>query len=779
MTRTLTACGDDGVSGADGGTASTGSEDVTTSTSEAGTDDGIEDTSGSGTGGPPEATAPDRLAAGAGFSCELDDAGAMRCWGAGNCGQLGHDSYVDSGEPLAVAIPAATSVTAGHRHACAIADDGSLWCWGEGDDGQIGVGPVSDDGLTDTCRRIPVQVGTQTNWVRVSAGESHTCAIDEPGSLWCWGNNFSGQLGLGERVPSRAEPTQLSGGDWVDVQGGWRHSCALGADGSVWCWGTGSAAGGSSDLPQLLETETSMVSLIRGPGLMRTCAVDVDGGLWCWGAGDGGALGTGDSEDRDQPTSIDLPAPVSAMSGGGDTTCAVGDEDLWCWGSGRWGQLGDGVVDSEHGSLVPVAVAVDAQTAAVGGTHVCVRGDDGETRCWGANNNGEIGDGTSGPDNVRTDPRVVGPWGGGEPASDWDAIVLGGGHGCGQRDDAWWCWGSFRHGELGIGPTENPYGGIGECAAFPPLCAVTTPRPLAASFQFSSVAAAGSHTCALEDGVLSCWGSNESGQLGIEGSDLETEPTPVGTDWLQVTTGFRTSCGIRGAGTLWCWGRQIGQPLGRDTLVSVPTQVGTASDWASVALGEFGHACALKTDATLWCWGFNSHGQAGSPPEDREAVAAPQLMPGSWAAMDLGSESSCAIAMDGRMHCWGRNDEGELATADTSVSVSVPSTVGTDSDWAEVGVGTGAACGRRTDGTVWCWGRSSDGATGQPLDAGIVPPTLLGEATDWTSIDVVATTACGRRSDGSAWCWGSNGSGQQGNDTVVTSPTPRALRDDN
>ncbi|MCA9612330.1 MAG: hypothetical protein KC586_06190, partial [Myxococcales bacterium] len=162
-----------------------------------------------------------------------------------------------------------------------------------------------------------------------------------------------------------------------------------------------------------------------------------------------------------------------------------------------------------------------------------------------------------------------------------------------------WCWGSNDDGMLGVGDTMRR----------------VEPTPVGAFDDWTTVDAGGafsfeSHTCALRSsGWLYCWGSNTSGQLGLglSGEDVLT-PSRVGVerDWISIAVGGGFTCGVRGTGTLWCWGTnsqgQLGLGASAPSSTSTPTRVGTGTTWVDVTAGSL-HACARRTDDSVWCWG--------------------------------------------------------------------------------------------------------------------------------------------------------------------------------
>lgn len=148
---------------------------------------------------------------------------------------------------------------------------------------------------------------------------------------------------------------------------------------------------------------------------------------------------------------------------------------------------------------------------------------------------------------------------------------------------------------------------------------------------------------------------------------------------------------------------------------STPTQVGTDSDWVR-AWAFWGHSCGLKEDDTLWCWGWNGRGPLGVGdfefryvPTQVDVAAAP------WPSLSSGRLGSvCGVRGDGSLWCWGDNENGQLGLGEGAVGTtpSTPTTVGGDSDWAQVSVGRKFSCAVKTDGTLWCTGLNAYGQLG-------------------------------------------------------------------
>ena len=308
----------------------------------------------------------------------------------------------------------------------------------------------------------------------------------------------------------------------------------------------------------------------------HTCALTSAGGVTCWGYG-GGALGdiTG------------LASGVIAIAAGADFTCALTSTGrVQCWGSNRLGELGDGTTT---GSRTPVDVAGltgGVRAIAAGDHSACALTSAGGVKCWGVNEYGQPGDGTTASSRLPVD--VVGL------ASGVRAIAAGAAHTCALMSTGGVrCWGRNEQAQLGDGTTVSR----------------STPVEVAGLPSGVSAIAAGSwHTCILTSaGVLKCWGRNGYGQLG-DGTTTDTR-TPVDVAGLPsgvtaIDAGGEATCAVTGAGGVACWGRMMGRrPDGTPTRSRTPVDVaGLPSGVAAVAVGGAARACALTTAGGVKCW---------------------------------------------------------------------------------------------------------------------------------------------------------------------------------
>jgi alpha-tubulin suppressor-like RCC1 family protein len=339
------------------------------------------------------------IAAGYYHTCAILD-GAAKCWGDNVFGQLGDGTdALERSRPVAVSglESGVRAIATGTFHSCALAGDGAVKCWGDDEDGQLGDG-------TKTSRSTPVVVsGLESGVQAIATGDEHTCALLSSGRVECWGANFYGELGNGTRTES-STPVAVSGlsSGVQAITAGDGHTCALLSSGGVECWGgnrygqLGDGTKTSRSTPVAVSGLASGVQAIAA-GANHTCAL-LNEGVECWGENDDGELGDGTKTHRSRPVAVSgLPAGVQAIGAGADAfhTCALlSGGSAKCWGDNDHGQLGDGTTTNRSAPVAVSGLESGVQAIVAGDFHTCALLSAGGFKCLGRNNAGQLGNGT-------------------------------------------------------------------------------------------------------------------------------------------------------------------------------------------------------------------------------------------------------------------------------------------------------------------------------------------------------------------------------------------------
>lgn len=384
-----------------------------------------------------------------------------------------------------------------------------------------------------------------------ATGDAHSCSITVGGEIWCWGANSSGQLGIGAGGATD-RPVRVTG------QPVFRAADPAAPEGAI----------RADDIDA---------------GRAHTCAVVVDsydlaangGTLYCWGANEAGQLGDGSRSTRNRP--VPVLDDVARVAAGRAHTCVIsGDATVSCWGGNDAGQLGLGTVGGHRDTPQPVPGLSDIVSLAAGDADTCAVDGNGRAWCWGADDHGQIGDG-SGPGAPVPTPTRVDTSGGAGPLSE---ISVGRSHVCalgGEPGLRVWCWGSDSAGQLGNGGADSD---------------TATPTPVSSSVLVAGLNAGGDSTCATNyaaDFLITgdytpgayCWGDNSSGQLGVGDLADRTEPARVARGQLQPSPSSVAFSGL-----------------------PVPLLV-------NLTVGRT-HTCAADVDGVVYCWGAGADGQLGN-----------------------------------------------------------------------------------------------------------------------------------------------------------------------
>jgi len=498
------------------------------------------------------------ISAGGWHTCALTSIGGVKCWGMNLYGSLGNGTNAWSNVPVNVSglSSGVSAISAGDVHTCALTSSGGVKCWGYNGDGELGNGNNSDS-------NVPVNVsGLSSGISAISAGSVHTCALTSGGGVKCWGISDYGELGNGIFGYSNV-PVNVSGlsSGVSAISAGYGHTCALTSSGGVKCWGNneygqlGNGKSGfenNSNVPVNVSGLSSGISAIS-VGDDHTCALTSTGGVKCWGRNGLGQLGDGTSwpyADSDVPVNVSgLSSGVSAISAGAYHTCALTSiGGVKCWGPNLYGELGNGTTTESN---VPVNVSglssgVSAISAGYG--HTCALTSSGGVKCWGANWDGQLGNGTNNGSNVPVNVSGL--------SSGVSAISAGGGydgsHTCALMSSGGVkCWGYNLWGQLGNGTNTNSKVPVNVSGL---------------SSGISAISAGGWQTCALmSSGGVKCWGLNTAGELG-NGSKKDSN-VPVNVSGLSsgvsaISAGSLHTCALTSGGGVKCWGINLYGELG-------------------------------------------------------------------------------------------------------------------------------------------------------------------------------------------------------------------------
>jgi alpha-tubulin suppressor-like RCC1 family protein len=714
---------------------------------------------------------------GAYHSCAVTPGGGLGCWGWNFVGATGSGNpgiwanrVISRPVPVAGLAAPVKSVAAGYRHTCVVLETGKVQCWGH--NYLYGTTGPSAPNVT----HIPHDIPGIENAVDIVAGDFNTCALLRDGSVMCWGNNDSGQLGRGEIGPSwNPTPTLVLAGPGQPLTGvtsiaaeGW-HVCAI-VDGGVKCWGEMHGFGGigRTGTPVDILPPGSGVRTIS-VGYRASCATDADGYVYCWGNGLYPFITT--------PTRVEGLTDIVDVAMNLADACALDRSgNVYCWGGTGHdyqqiaGQFG---VSATAPLTQPVRVegVSGAVDIAAGEEHICAQLADSRLICWGSNSGGQLGNSAT--------PQYPYPWHSPVTVTTYSGvatdITAGGYHTCAITGaGSVGCWGANGYGQLGAG-------------VFSP--AVTQTVAVSGVTGAIQVSAGRQHTCALTSGgLVYCWGRNHVGQLGNGTVAHSSVPVQVtGLDGVQVqaiASGEFQTCALLADGGVRCWGQNWAGNLGNGTsgnYYATPVAViGLAGRVIDLAVGD-DHMCAVIEGGAAQCWGYNAWGQLGNNTTlaSSTPVTVTDLI-SNVTAMTAGRSYTCAV-VNGSAMCWGDGSAGQLGDGvdlsggsrpyTSPVPVSVVELTGTVID---IEAGGATACVQMDPGDAYCWGADWAGQLGQGVansrSTPVRVPLPAGSVVSQLSIE--NEHMCARLQDGSLRCWGVNTYGQVGNGVSLISPAP-------
>lgn len=675
-------------------------------------------------------------------------------WGDNTSGQLGISSTQYRSSPVQIGTTSWTYTYSTTSNTFAIKSDGSLWGWGFNAQGQLGL-------FDTTARSSPVQIGSDTNWSTVVANASgatgHVLAIKTNGTLWSWGSNLLGQLGLGDTA-TKNSPTQVGTSSWTKVSAGNSYSLAIASNNLLYGWGNNSFG-------QIKDTGMSFLQI--GNAL----AVRQDGQLWVWGGngsngGDAGVLGDGTTVNKSSPVLISG-TWKSAVNGSGlgsfNTSAGITAAGiLYGWGMNAGGSVGDNTTVSKSN---PVQIGSDSDwnTLYTGsGEYKFATKNNSTLYAWGANTSGQLGDGTT---VTRSSPvQIAGSW---TFITASDTLTLGI-----KTDATLWSWGTSSNGGLGRNTV------------------VSNSSPIQiGTGSWIAVSAGANSVLAIDINYkLYAWGVNASGELGLGDRVARSSPVQVGnSSWTSIATGNNASAAITSDGKLFTWGGAGGLGDLQTISRSSPIQLGTSS-WVVVTSGYFAkHAVTL--DRRFFTWtnlGGPNQGDGSTTAKNSPVLTAASstnlsttIMPyfsspvligtSSWTQIAAGDFHTLAIRLGGGLFTWGKGDQGQLGSGLTT-SRSSPVQVGAGT-YNVVSAGNSFSGAITTTGGLFTWGLNSSGQLGSAVTTSRSAPVQVGTSS-WTTISASKDGMFGITTANQLYAWGNNNLGQLGLGDTASRSSP-------
>ncbi len=611
--------------------------------------------------------------------------------------------------------------------------NGTLWAWGNNTDGELG------NGQFDSFPRYyhtPIQVGTDTDWVKISVGTFCVFGIKTNGTLWSTGLNLQGQLGLGDNTDRNIFTivTSPANSIWTDVATSGRHTIAIRNDGTL--WSTGINTKGQLGINNTTSKNTFTQETTYATNWIRVF------------------------------TNID-------SFFGGSSYALKSNGILYACGFNNHGQLGINST-TDRTQFVQVNSNVWKEISA-GEYHVVGIQDSGVLWAWGINSNYELG--TNDITEYRI-PHII------DTDTDWNRISCGGHFTLAIKGSALYGWGINSNGQL----NNNDYSGT----------TIQVPTQLGTDTDWAKISTGFYSSFAMKDTLeLFATGRNYEGQLGLKYgfATYETYKIP-NNNWAQISTSKTCSVGvpvpaydiseeaytmaIDNNGYLWTWGFNYHQQNGlgpfSDTVYALPTQVitGGLNTWKSVDAGGY-HTVGIKTDGTLWVVGVNNYGQLGTGNYDDTTSWTQIGSATNWIKVSCSAVGTAVLNAAGEIWMTGYNYDGQCGqnTNHTTLGPVFPFPAGYYTNytsfvkvlgghtWTDLAAGNFHMIAINNAGHVFTWGLGGSGQLGQGTNNNLALPQQVGSAT-WLHISGGQFSSYFLRSDYTIWGCGDNTYGELG-----------------
>ncbi|WP_374001460.1 CUB domain-containing protein [Bdellovibrio bacteriovorus] len=577
--------------------------------------------------------------------------------------------------------------------------------------------------------------------LKVVAARNNQCAIYSDNRLFCWGDNYYGQLGLGHknRVGTIVEP--LPGTTFIDVSITTQSICAITSAKKLKCWGYNYygdlGIGSTTDQTSPADVDSAENYVQVSLGANGACALTELGKVKCWGRNVSGTNGDGTTANSSTPQLIDSSVTYTSVHRKSGTACGItAAQELKCWGGNSYQQI---VVGSTSNVLTPTVV--DAGTtylSATGGSTVCGITTANKLKCWGWNNNSNVG-AYAGTNPVVTRATIDG-------ATNYLFISDDMGYRCAiTSNNDLKCWGEVR-GTVNSNQTTL----------------LTSPTDVNDGIKYSQIAMAGYGACGVStDGQIVCMGDHYNNWFEPA---ILFDLTLVDTDTTvsDYGVGSAGACAIKSDGLALC----LGAHAGAGSTVSTPAIVDNGSNFTGgKAVPSNNGSCVINGSGQMFCSGANGFGAVGNGATESYV---PYMSPvaHSIAFANTARETfycGYGISTSGTFYAWG---------SESSCPSRTPAAVDTGTTYKPetLAVADSLACAITTGDQLKCFGY--DGGTGHLGGVSRNTPTLMDSGTQYRFVSVAYALICGITTADKVKCWGANSTGKVGNGTTTNTSVP-------
>jgi len=650
----------------------------------------------------------------------------------------------------------------------------SLYVWGTNNLGALG---LNDASPSLNPRSSPTIL--PGSWKNFSTSGYNSLILTNDNRLFATGQNAEGALGNGT-VINRSSPVQIGTSSWSAISANYATSAAIRTDGTLWTWGARKAQGVSNfalkdfSIGNTPTTDTNSVLAIRKS----------DGTLWAWGRNQTGQLGLGDIISRSSPVQIGLETNYKSVVTDRQTSFALNVYgSLLGWGENISGELGDGTTISKSSPVLLHSGKNYKIISICNGTVLAIDTND-KLWGWGYNENAKIGDNTI---INRSSPVQIG-------TSNWSTISVGYLSSFGiTTDGKLFAWGPNAFYQLGDNTITDR----------------SSPVQVGSPTSWIQVSAGGQHTGAISTAnTLYTWGFNSSYELGHLDTSTRQVPTLVTTAAIASNVVF-VHCGSQGTSVIIDKGFytehyimglngsnfNLGGPT--QTTYAVPTAI--QEDGIKTKVKKINtnsrNAAKLYEDGLYLASGNNQYGEFGintagtthqgyiislnrfgSVFNNTRLTSSPVQLgtntayTSSWAQVSTGYYHFGAIRTDGKLFTWGENEFGQLGNGNRfTTGALIP--LGTSS-WTQVSSGFDHTLAITANGKLFTWGNNTYGQLGDNAVAARSSPIQIGTSKSWTQVSAGRFHSVAKATDGTLWTWGYNLYGQLGDNTVVNKSSP-------